>query len=111
MSIDPKLLARRVKRVRQAEAALATVKATLVTYLSENAAETCESQHAFLQCDQAVDGVLLVSCGHYSFLCADHASRALKKTREAHEASCTKPYPDLHAHPARGVTVEWQGLA
>lgn len=109
-SLDPKLLAMRVKRVRQAEAALATVKHTLVSYITEHAPSTCEAVNSFNRCGAPIDGILLVSCGHSAALCSTHASATLRDRDHSSEIMCTKTTPDLHAAPV-AVTLEWQGIA
>lgn len=110
--IDPRLLKMRVKRVRQAETALAAVKRVLVTYISEHAATTCQTKRADGSpfCKRATDGVMLVSCGHFEFMCAEHASIALRSSQGALALTCTITDDGLHEHPAVGVTLEWCGL-
>jgi hypothetical protein len=115
--VDPRLLKTRVKRVRQQEAALATVKRTLVTYITEHAATTCEHELRQVdgvtlakKCITATDGVLMLSCGHFAFLCAEHGSRTLQTIGHRGSLICTKDDPDLHPVPAIGVTLEWCGL-
>lgn len=109
-TLDPRLLAMRVKRVRQAEAALATVKHTLVSYITEHAPSTCEAEGLFDRCGKPIDGILLVSCGHSAALCSTHASLSLREAQSAREVMCTQTTPDLHAAPV-AVTLEWQGIA
>lgn len=109
--IDPRLLAIRVKRVRQAKAALATVRHRLATYVSEHAPEQC-GRVPFLDsrpCAKATDGFLLLTCGHFLFSCAEHGSAMLRAAQHG-EASCTNTEHDLHIG-ARTVTLEWVGLA
>lgn len=108
--IDPTLLKIRVKRVRQAEAALAAVKRTLVTYVTEHAADRCEWETETLKCDRERDGILLFSCGHSAVMCAPHGSSMLRFVQLSRETMCTKTDPDLHAGPVHGVTLEWCGL-
>lgn len=109
--IDPTLLKMRVRRVRQATEALEKVKHTLATYVSEHAPAYCEAGSDFLPpCPAAVDGFILLSCGHHAFLCAYHGSVTLRAVQGG-SIDCTKEEPDLHDNAARGVTLEWMGLA
>lgn len=108
--IDPRLLAMRVKRVRQQEAALAAVKRTLVTYVTEHAGTCCEWSAPDVEpCAAEPDGILLFSCGHSAVMCAPHGSAMLRFVQRSRETMCVKPTPDLHAGPV-AVTVEWCGL-
>lgn len=113
--IDPTLLKLRVKRVRQATVALEKVRHTLATYVSEHASTHCEGAVVSLTapprpCPEAVDGFILLSCGHHAFLCAHHGSVTLRAVQGG-AIDCTKTEPDLHGTPARGVTIEWMSLA
>lgn len=108
--IDPTLLKMRVKRVRQATEALEKVRHTLATYVSEHASPFCEAESDFTKCTLAVDGFILLSCGHHAFLCAHHGSVTLRAVQGG-AIDCTKTEPDLHGTPARGVTIEWMSLA
>ena len=105
--IDPRLLKMRVKRVRQAEAALAAVKRTLTTYVTERAPSRCEFHPL---CGRERDGVLISSCGHSAVMCAHHGSEILRTVQASRETTCTKDKPLLHELPAVGVTLEWCGL-
>lgn len=116
--LDPTLLKMRVKRVRQATEALEKVEHTLATYVSEHADSQC--QH-FLppvnpmsgpprRCPSAVDGFILLSCGHFGFLCAHHGSVTLRAVQGG-VIDCTNTDIDIHPIPARGVTIEWMSLA
>jgi hypothetical protein len=113
--LDPTLLKMRVTRVRQAREALEKVRHTLATYVSEHADSRC--QHALpdagggkSRCPAAVDGFILLSCGHFGFLCAYHGSVTLRAVQGG-VIDCTATDIDLHPIPARGVTVEWMSLA
>lgn len=115
-AIDSTLLKMRVKRVRQATEALEKVKHTLATYVSGFAPTHCEhvlppnDPRGGGPCTRAVDGFILLSCGHHAFLCAAHGSVTLRAVQGG-AIDCTKTEPDLHPVPARGVTLEWMGLA
>lgn len=114
--IDPTLLKMRVKRVRQATEALEKVKHTLATYVSGHAPTHCEHVLATYDprgerpCPSAVDGFILLSCGHHAFLCAEHGSQTLRAVQGG-AIDCTKSEPLLHIRTARDVTLEWMGLA
>lgn len=108
--IDSTLLKMRVKRVRQATEALEKVKHTLASYVSGHAPTHCEHAFDLKNCGRAVDGFLLLSCGHYGFLCAEHGSQTLRAVQGG-SIDCTKSEPLLHIRTARGVTLEWMGLA
>lgn len=115
VDIDPTLLKMRVKRVRQATEALEKVKHTLASYVSEHAPTHCEhilydtKTERESPCPEAVDGFILLSCGHHAFLCAYHGSITLRVVQGG-TIDCTKAEPDLHGIPARGVTLEWMPL-
>jgi len=109
--IDPTLLKMRVKRVRQAAEALEKVKHTLATYVSGHAPAHCEHVYGNGEpCDRAVDGFILLSCGHHAFLCAHHGSVTLRAVQGG-SIECAKTEPDLHPIPARGGMIEWMSLA
>jgi len=109
--IDPTLLAMRVKRVRQQEKALAAVKHTLSSYISEHVPNRCEYATGGAPCQAEPDGFILVSCGHYLFTCAEHGSRVLAQLATRDHVVCTRILPPLHSAPAVGVSREWVGLS
>lgn len=109
--IDIRFLKRRIEAAHDTKTAHDTAKAALVSYIGQYAPMSCEAETAFTRCVRAVDGILLVSCGHYAYLCGEHLTIAFRDSRAAAEVTCTRVLPDLHARPVHGVTVEWAGLA
>lgn len=105
------IVKRHLAEIRAAEHRVVQARHWLASYLSTHAAPTCQAKDGVLNmCTSPVDGMVLVSCGHWEYFCSEHGSAAMRSYGSSASVTCVQTDPDFHAAPARGVTLEWSSL-
>lgn len=115
--IDPEIVCRHVRGIREAMHAVTASKYWLASYLSSNAPSECQygvterdDRAGHFDCTLEVDGFVLISCGHHVFTCRTGGSRIMAEAASQRVTLCTKT-DGLHDGQEPIVTLEWVGLA